>query len=198
MHKKIAEFPSRVMYQNKLQAHASVASHLLSDLPSVLPKSEEDMAETLAVPIVFFDTAGCEYFERLDGDGDEGSRRNENEATVVKKWVETLVRMLVRTPSVLLNSPQVANGVEPRQIAVITPYQAQVTFLASLLRPLYGVEIEIGTVDGMQGREKESVIISLVRSNNNVRGLPPSICAWPDVFPEARSWFLEGKEATQW
>lgn len=30
-------------------------------------------------------------------------------------------------------------------------------------------ELEIGTVDGMQGRENEAVIISLVRSNPNVR-----------------------------
>ena len=47
-------------------------------------------------------------------------------------------------------------------------YQAQVTLLTSLLRPKYGLSLEIGTVDGMQGREKEAVIISLVRSNNTV------------------------------
>ena len=47
-------------------------------------------------------------------------------------------------------------------------YQAQVTLLTSLLRPLYGAEIEIGTVDSMQGREKDAVIISLVRSNDSV------------------------------
>jgi DNA polymerase alpha-associated DNA helicase A len=41
--------------------------------------------------VVFYDTAGCEYFERVDGDNDEGSRCNENEVTVVKGWVEKLV-----------------------------------------------------------------------------------------------------------
>ena len=30
------------------------------------------------------------------------------------------------------------------------------------------MELEIGTVDGMQGREKEAVVISLVRSNDSV------------------------------
>ncbi len=48
-------------------------------------------------------------------------------------------------------------------------YQAQVTLLTSLLRPVHGPELEIGTVDGMQGREKEAVVISLVRSNEKVR-----------------------------
>jgi AAA domain len=58
-------------------------------------------------------------------------------------------------------------------------YQAQVALLSSRLRSLYGPELEIGTVDGMQGREKEAVIISLVRSNDKVprtiscRALPP-------------------------
>lgn len=36
------------------------------------------------------------------------------------------------------------------------------------MRPKYGSELEIGTVDGMQGREKEAIIISLVRSNDTV------------------------------
>jgi len=50
----------------------------------------------------------------------------------------------------------------------MTRYQAQVALLSSRLRSLYGPELEIGTVDGMQGREKEAVIISLVRSNDKV------------------------------
>ncbi|KAI0374894.1 P-loop containing nucleoside triphosphate hydrolase protein [Pilatotrama ljubarskyi] len=149
MHKQIAAFPSKVMYHSKLTSHPSVASHLLRDLPNTNADSEDDEKEILGTPVVFYDTAGCEYFERVEGDSDEGSRCNENEASVVKMWVDQLA----------------SAGVLPSQIAVITPYQAQVTLLASLLRPAYGAELEIGTVDGMQGREKEAVIISLVRSN---------------------------------
>jgi len=47
-------------------------------------------------------------------------------------------------------------------------YQAQVTMLTSMLRPVYGPTLEIGTVDGMQGREKDAIVISLVRSNQKV------------------------------
>lgn len=51
-------------------------------------------------------------------------------------------------------------------------YQAQVTLLTSVLRPIYGLDLEIGTVDGMQGREKDAVIITLVRSNDQVGRSP--------------------------
>lgn len=149
MHSQICEFPSKTLYESKLESHDSVASHLLSDVVQA-EGDEETMKEVLETPVVFFDTAGCEYFERLEGDGDEGSRCNENEATVVKQWIDKLTSM----------------GVLASQIAVITPYQAQVTLLTSLLRPQYGSVLEIGTVDGMQGREKDAVIISLVRSND--------------------------------
>lgn len=149
MHSQICEFPSKTLYESKLESHDSVASHLLSDVVQA-EGDEETIKEVLETPVVFFDTAGCEYFERLEGDGDEGSRCNENEATVVKQWIDKLTNM----------------GVLASQIAVITPYQAQVTLLTSLLRPRYGSALEIGTVDGMQGREKDAVIISLVRSND--------------------------------
>ena len=53
-------------------------------------------------------------------------------------------------------------GVAPGQIGVITPYAAQARLLREKL-PLD--DLEIDTVDGFQGREKEAIVISLVRSN---------------------------------
>lgn len=150
MHSNICDFPSKTLYSSKLVPDPSVASHLLADLPGAENGNDDDNDDDLKQPVVFFDTSGCEYFERLDGDNEEGSRCNENEGTIVKNWVDELV----------------SRKVLPSQIAVITPYQAQVTLLASILRPAFGEDIEIGTVDGMQGREKEAVIISLVRSND--------------------------------
>jgi superfamily I DNA and/or RNA helicase len=74
------------------------------------------------------------------------SRRNPGEAELVGKQVQALLDA----------------GVAARDIAVITPYAAQVRLLRQQL-PIEGLEID--TVDGFQGREKEAVIISLVRAN---------------------------------
>ena len=95
---KICGFPSKTLYYSMLTSDTSVASRLLSDLPN-LPNAK-DAKDTLGHEVVFFDTAGCEFFERIDGGegveaslavGDEGSKCNVNEAEVVRKWVEELV-----------------------------------------------------------------------------------------------------------
>jgi DNA polymerase alpha-associated DNA helicase A len=54
--------------------------------------------------------------------------------------------------------------VKADNIAVVTPYNAQLAVLSQLLRETYP-GIELGSVDGFQGREKEAVVVSLVRSN---------------------------------
>ncbi|CAF0728103.1 unnamed protein product [Rotaria sordida] len=51
-----------------------------------------------------------------------------------------------------------------QRIAVITPYKAQVRLLRSYL-PRY---IEIMTVDSSQGKEKDIVILSCVRSGGTI------------------------------
>ena len=50
------------------------------------------------------------------------------------------------------------------EVAVITPYNAQVHLLRSLLLEEFP-SLEVRSVDGFQGREKEAVVLSLVRSN---------------------------------
>ncbi len=58
-------------------------------------------------------------------------------------------------------------GLPAADIAVIAPYAAQIRWLrehAARQEPSLDA-LEIDTVDGFQGREKEAVVISLVRSN---------------------------------
>ncbi|KAL4697416.1 hypothetical protein H8959_003114 [Pygathrix nigripes] len=55
-------------------------------------------------------------------------------------------------------------GVPARDIAVVSPYNLQVDLLRQSLAHRHP-ELEIKSVDGFQGREKEAVILSFVRSN---------------------------------
>ncbi|KAH7338153.1 AAA domain-containing protein [Rhizoctonia solani] len=57
------------------------------------------------------------------------------------------------------------SGIRPTQIGVISPYRQQIKLLAHMLqeRP----EIEILTADRSQGRDKDCIIISMVRSNED-------------------------------
>jgi DNA polymerase III delta prime subunit len=140
MHQAIMEFSSAQFYEGTLQADATVSAHRLSDLPGVAA------SELTQQPVDFIDTAGAGYDEQLEPDGE--SRWNPREAELVVRKVESLA----------------AAGLPPTELAVIAPYSAQVRWLRSLLAERYS-GLEIDSVDGFQGREKEAVIISLVRSN---------------------------------
>ncbi|MBK9209367.1 MAG: AAA family ATPase [Anaerolineales bacterium] len=136
MHHDIMNFSSDVFYENSLQADRSVRTALLSDLPAVTDSPLTNC------PVHFIDTAGASYDEETEPNGD--SRLNPLEAELVIKKVNELIEA----------------GVSADMIAVISPYSAQVRYLRERLP-----EIEIDSVDGFQGREKEVVIVSLVRSN---------------------------------
>jgi superfamily I DNA and/or RNA helicase len=138
MHQDIMNFSSDVFYEKSLQADETVRTALLSDLPQVTSSPLTDS------PVTFIDTAGASYDEEQEPDGD--SKLNPLEAELVIKKVQELL----------------ACGVTSDQIAIISPYSAQVKLLREKLKHL---DIEIDSVDGFQGREKEAVIVSLVRSN---------------------------------
>ena len=167
MNEKIASFPSSALYENRLISDPSVSSRRLIDLPNIVDSNSEEAKDVLEEIVVFFDTAGCEFFERSESDTGskslgEGSKSNENEASVVANWARRLVNTtLTHRPS---THKQVALGVPANEIGIITPYQAQVSLLSSLLREEYP-DMTIGTVDGLQGQEREVIILSLVRSN---------------------------------
>lgn len=58
----------------------------------------------------------------------------------------------------------VCGGVAPSDIGVIAPYRAQ---LQLLLHRIRHAGVDVYTVDRYQGRDKDCIIVSLVRSNES-------------------------------
>lgn len=96
MHEQIASFPSKRLYEDRLVSARSVAKRTLLDLPGLLDTTSDEAKDVLEPNVVFFDTAGCEFYERNEGDDlgggvGEGSKSNANEAEVVVRWARRLV-----------------------------------------------------------------------------------------------------------
>lgn len=150
MNAEIMEFPSKSLYEGKLKAASSVENISLPDLANV---GDTDASSPLCL---WYDTQGGDFPEQASDDGGKlidasaGSKYNEMEALVVLRHVEQLIEA----------------GVQQEAIGIISPYSAQISTLKKTLNGTFD-EIEISTVDGFQGREKEAIILSLVRSNDN-------------------------------
>lgn len=116
MHTKIMTFPSRELYNDKLIADDGVKARLLSEL-SYGVTATEDTVE----PLVFWDTQGGDFPETTtDKEADEkgvkrsllsDSKSNELEAALATFHLSNLV----------------AAGVHAEDIALVTPYNAQVS-----------------------------------------------------------------------
>ena len=59
-----------------------------------------------------------------------------------------------------------ADGIKPESIAIISPYSAQVSLIRDLVSDHQPQIPEINSIDAFQGREKDVVILSMVRSNS--------------------------------
>jgi superfamily I DNA and/or RNA helicase len=138
MNETIMGFSSQQLYDGSLVADALVREHRLADLAGIEPT---DFTRQV---VTFIDSAGASWDEELEPEG--LSKRNPNEAKLVLEQVDRLHEA----------------GLGYKDIAVIAPYAAQVRLLRD---QFHGSGLEIDTVDGFQGREKEAVVISLVRSN---------------------------------
>jgi hypothetical protein len=99
-------------------------------------------------PLEVVDTAGRGFEEETPEGSD--SKQNPGEADLVASEVRRVLAL----------------GLPPGEVAVISPYDAQVQRLRQLLAAEVENGLEVDTVDGFQGREKEAVIVSLVRSND--------------------------------
>ncbi len=92
--------------------------------------------------LTFIDTAGSGYNEVYGPDGT--SLQNEGELRIVQKLFET-------------------ESLDPVTTAFISPYSGQVAAAKEVLPK----QLRISTIDSFQGQEKETIIVSLVRSNDD-------------------------------
>lgn len=97
--------------------------------------------QNTGVHLSFIDTAGSGFNEMHGPDG--SSLQNEGELRIVQKLLETESLDLLTT-------------------AFISPYSGQVAAAKEVLQK----QLRISTIDSFQGQEKENIIVSLVRSND--------------------------------
>jgi regulator of nonsense transcripts 1 len=122
----------------------------VSDFERILPGVELPFPDP-SRPMFFLCSSGSEEI------GPSGtSFLNRTEASAVEK----LVTMMLK------------NGITPEQIGVVTPYEGQRAYVVTHMErqgpmrtELYN-EIEVASVDSFQGREKDFIILSCVRSND--------------------------------
>ena len=147
MHPVIAEFSSARYYDNRLE-NGVTAAQRLAPAGFLWPDWE--------APVAFIPVDGVEELAK-----DGKSRLNRDEAGWVVKVVDGLLA---------------AGDLETSQIGVVSPYNGQVALLTDLLsnRGLLSGEaddetrgLEVRSIDGYQGREKDVIILSTVRANEN-------------------------------
>ncbi|RVX14507.1 Regulator of nonsense transcripts 1-like [Vitis vinifera] len=144
MHPSLSEFPSNSFYEGTLQNGVTINERQSSgiDFPWPVPNR----------PMFFYVQMGQ---EEISASGT--SYLNRTEAANVEKIVTTFLR----------------SGVVPSQIGVITPYEGQRAYIVNYmsrngaLRQQLYKEIEVASVDSFQGREKDYIILSCVRSNEH-------------------------------
>jgi regulator of nonsense transcripts 1 len=144
MHPCLSRFPSYTFYEGTLQDGVTKKERSQADLAFPWPVKNK--------PMFFYNCVGQ---EEISASGT--SYLNRAEAAICEKIVTHFLQA----------------GVNPSQIGVITPYEGQRAYLVnymqrngSLRAQLYK-EIEVASVDSFQGREKDYIILSCVRSNEH-------------------------------
>eukprot|EP00792_Barthelona_sp_PAP020_P006651 TRINITY_DN3050_c0_g1_i1.p1 TRINITY_DN3050_c0_g1~~TRINITY_DN3050_c0_g1_i1.p1 ORF type:complete len:949 (-),score=282.10 TRINITY_DN3050_c0_g1_i1:193-3039(-) len=142
MHPALSTFPSATFYEGTLQDGVSAEERTLPQMKFPWPVANR--------PFMFYSSNG---YEELSATGT--SFINRMEAEIVAKVVHKFLSC----------------GVHPENIGIITPYEGQRAYIVQhlmrqgvLQQNLYR-RLEVSSVDSFQGREKEFIILSCVRSN---------------------------------
>ncbi|CCE85905.1 Piso0_005544 [Millerozyma farinosa CBS 7064] len=141
----LSEFPSNMFYEGSLQNGVTTKERLIKNASFPWPVIDH--------PMMFWANYGR---EEISGSGH--SFLNRVEAMNVEKIITRLFK----------------DGIGPEQIGVITPYEGQRAYLIQYMsinstltemKDRY-LEVEITSVDAFQGREKDFIILSCVRAND--------------------------------
>ncbi|EGT54026.1 hypothetical protein CAEBREN_31787 [Caenorhabditis brenneri] len=139
MNAKLMHWPNEVFYDNQLRANERVANITLSELCTTLPADH-----VFNNPIFMIDMAKVR--DRSQEATDSHSFKNTDELKIITEYVNRLVCDL---------------GINPKDIAVIAPYYAQI----EEIRRFMPFHVDVNTVDAFQGHEREVVIFCIVRDN---------------------------------
>jgi ATP-dependent RNA/DNA helicase IGHMBP2 len=137
----VAKVPSVFLLDTQYRMRHSIAGFSSNYFYNDLLKTATHLQDT-GTHITFIDTAGSGYHEVHGSDG--SSLQNEGELRIVQQLIETEILV-------------------PSQTAFISPYAGQVAAAKEALPK----EMRISTIDSFQGQEKENIIVSLVRSNED-------------------------------
>lgn len=153
MNEKLMSFPNKMFYEGKLIADETVKNITLRDKLNIdlqdIPSPWSEILDPDNVS-VFVDTSPLRYIGMSEETkGSSMSKENVLEAKVVS----------------IIASSYFQKGLDPYSVGIISPYKSQILLLKDLLRKYVEKGLEIQTVDGFQGREKDVIIFSVVRSN---------------------------------
>lgn len=144
MHPCLSDFPSNMFYEGSLQNGISMQQRLRKDVDFPWPVADS--------PMMFWSNLGT---EEISASGT--SYLNRTEASNVEKIVTRFFKA----------------GVKPNAIGIITPYEGQRSYVVQSMQQTgtfkkeYYKEIEVASVDAFQGREKDFIVLSCVRSNDH-------------------------------
>ena len=162
MRQEIMDFPNQWFYHGAMTAAPEVRYRSILDFDTAV-----EWIDTDGLTAVFNDNtesgesaAEQEFRESVAGAG--FGRVNRAEAHLCMQALEAYV-MRVSVPRMLD---------ERITIGLISPYRAQVQYLRKLMsrnKELKAVRklISVNTVDGFQGQERDVIMVSMVRSNDN-------------------------------
>lgn len=159
MNEQIMRFSSDWFYGGKVESAPSVRHRGILDYDN--PIVWIDSKDTLLSPAdenTESETVSSRYHEEFIGES--FGRINKPEAELTLATLQELFDKIGRT-----------RILEERiDVGIISPYRAQVQYLRQLIRRReyykpYRSLISVNTVDGFQGQERDIIIISLVRSN---------------------------------